>query len=303
MAVSTEHILNPAFLVQSPRFKPIGIHPELFTRTQIHSNPSVGPGTYDLVQYGDFSDKNVQKNAEGPNWEQAFYTEKMAKIPHSNFKATYESRKEEERRIGPGAYEIKDFLIEADERPQCSRGLLDQLTERFPKDSSDRAPPPGAYGIPDQKIVEKKWQQGSKIPSFQWRQGDRTLPLEGSDMGPGTYNIKSSIDDLINKRVSEKGPYQLFSVSRSAPINTGHYAVLDRWDLRADFPSLDYPESISSLEQLKHYSQAKHGLFSKLSRFQKKPTNRLAIEHPGLEPKNVDFPGPGQCKLAEGLKI
>ncbi|CAF1155872.1 unnamed protein product [Didymodactylos carnosus] len=217
----------------------------------------------------------------------------MSKIPHTNFKAKYEVQKEEERRIGPGAYEIKDFLIEADQKPQCSRGLLDQLTERFPKDIADKAPPPGAYGIPDQKIVEKRWQQGSNIPSFQWRQGDRTLPLEGADIGPGTYNLKSSVDDLLNKRVSEKGPYQLFSVSRSAPINTGHYAVLDTWDLREDFPSKNYPESTSSLKQLQHYSQAKHGLFSKLSRFQKKPTDRLAIEHPGLEPKNVDFPGPG----------
>ncbi|CAF4379536.1 unnamed protein product, partial [Adineta steineri] len=111
-----------------------------------------------------------------------------------------------------------------------------------------------------------------------------------SKIGPGTYNIKSSVDELIEKRVSEKGPYQLFTISRSAPISTGHYAVLDTWDLSPDFPSKHFPESTSSVYQL---SKNKHGAFSKLSRFQKKPTDRVSIEHPGLEPKNIDFPGPG----------
>lgn len=183
-----------------------------------------------------------------------------------------------------------DFLTDADRRPHGVRGALDQLSPRFPKDNLDRAPPPGAYGIPGEKVDARRWQQGTNVPSFEWNQGPRTLPLEGSKIGPGTYNIKSSIDELIRKRVSEKGPYQVFSTSRSAPISTGHYAVLDNWDLSPDFPSKDYPESISLTHEL---ARNKHGTFSKLNRFQKKPTDRLAIEHPGLEPKNVDFPGPG----------
>ncbi len=42
----------------------------------------------------------------------------------------------------------------------------------------DRAPPPASYGIPDEKFVEKHWQQGTNIPSFEWNQGPRSLPLE-----------------------------------------------------------------------------------------------------------------------------
>jgi hypothetical protein len=132
------------------------------------------------------------------------------------------------------------------------------------------------------------------VPSFEWNQGSRTLPLEvsvrnvqsfilfvygqGSKIGPGTYNIKGSIDELIDKRTSEKGPYQVFTKSRSAPINTGHYAVLDTWDLSPDFPSKNYPECISLSGLLDKHDRGK---FSKLTRFQKKPTDRLAIEHPG----------------------
>jgi len=86
------------------------------------------------MQYGDFSDKNIQKHIQGPNWQQSLYTEQMAKIPHSSFKATYDNRKEIERRIGPGTYPITDFLTEADRRPHCIRGALDQLSPRFPKE-------------------------------------------------------------------------------------------------------------------------------------------------------------------------
>jgi hypothetical protein len=114
------------------RFQTLGLHPELLTRIQLQSSPNIAPGSYELMQYGDFSDKNVQKRMQGPNWEQSLYTEKMAKIPHSSFKETYDRRKEDERRIGPGAYPINDFLTEADRRPQCARGALDQLTPRFP---------------------------------------------------------------------------------------------------------------------------------------------------------------------------
>ncbi|CAF4426420.1 unnamed protein product, partial [Rotaria magnacalcarata] len=59
-------------------------------------------------------------------------------------------------------------------KPRSIRGALDQLTPRFPKDQPDRAPPPGAYGIPDEKLVERQFQQGSNIPPFLWNQGSRS---------------------------------------------------------------------------------------------------------------------------------
>lgn len=58
----------------------------------------------------------------------------MAKIPHSTFKQTYETRKEAERRVGPGTYPINDFITELEKKPRSIRGPLDQLTPRFPPD-------------------------------------------------------------------------------------------------------------------------------------------------------------------------
>lgn len=42
----------------------------------------------------------------------------------------------------------------------------------------DKAPPPGAYGIPDEKIIEKSKRPVGTVPSFEWHQGPRTLPLQ-----------------------------------------------------------------------------------------------------------------------------
>lgn len=116
------------------RFLSVGVHPEFLSGSHVQTSPDVAPGSYDLMQYGDFSDKNVQKRTLGPNWQQALYTEQMAKIPHSSFKTIHDTRKEIERRIGPGTYPITDFLTEADRRPGCVRGALDQLSPRFPKE-------------------------------------------------------------------------------------------------------------------------------------------------------------------------
>ncbi len=120
----------------SYRFQTLGLHPTLLTRVNLQSSPNIGPGSYDLMQYGDFSSKNLRKRIQGPNWQQSLYTEQMAKIPHSSFKETYERRKEEERRIGPGTYPINDFIAEGDRRPQCLRGSLEQLSPRFPKEQT-----------------------------------------------------------------------------------------------------------------------------------------------------------------------
>lgn len=122
----------------SSRFRTAGLHPQLLTRVQFDSPPKVAPGAYDLLQYGSFSEKNVQRRAQGPNWQQGLYTEQMARIPHSSYKETYEKQKDSERRLGPGTYQIPDFLAEAEKKPQCSRGALDQLTPRFPKDQPVR---------------------------------------------------------------------------------------------------------------------------------------------------------------------
>ena len=120
------------------RFQTLGLHPKLLTRLQSQSSPHIAPGSYDVMQYDPFSSKSIQKSTQGPSWRQALYTEQMARIPHSSFKETYEKRKENERRLGPGTYSINDFLTNPQRRPNVARGILDQLSPRFPEDHAVR---------------------------------------------------------------------------------------------------------------------------------------------------------------------
>lgn len=58
------------------------------------------------------------------------------------------------------------------------RGMLDALSSRFPDASSSVNPGPGAYGVPDSKIEEKKWSTlGGKVPLFERSKEERSLPL------------------------------------------------------------------------------------------------------------------------------
>lgn len=49
--------------------------------------------------------------------------------------------------------------------------------------------------------------------------------MQGSKLGPGTYNFKSFADETTNKVTSTRGPYDLFSGDRNKPITVGHLAA------------------------------------------------------------------------------
>ncbi len=78
--------------------------------------------------------------------------------------------------MGPGCYDIRDGLELNEIKPRSKRGMLDALSPRFADTSSNANPGPGAYGIPDSTIEEKKWTQGGKVPLFERSMQPRSLP-------------------------------------------------------------------------------------------------------------------------------
>ena len=67
-------------------------------------------------------------------------------MPHLLYKEQWEQKLEQSRKLGPGSYNITDFLEEAKRRPQCRRGHLELLEPRFAKEKTDSTPGPGVYG-------------------------------------------------------------------------------------------------------------------------------------------------------------
>ena len=54
--------------------------------------------------------------------------------------------------------------------------MLDALSPRFTENDINPNPGPGAYGVPDSKIQERKWAQGGKVPLFERSKQPRSLP-------------------------------------------------------------------------------------------------------------------------------
>ena len=45
---------------------------------------------------------------------------------------------------------------------------------------------------------------------------------KGCSLGPGNYQLKSSLDELLTKTVSKRGPYDVYTGERHKPITIGH---------------------------------------------------------------------------------
>ena len=138
--------------------------------------------------------------------------------------------------------------------------------------------------MPDTKLEEKRKNKPGKVPLFERSKESRSLPMVGSEVPPALYNHKNSIDELINKKVSNRGPYDVFSENRSAPVKWGHYAM----DLEKKLGPGQY-NIPSFVDNLKDYAHAKHGKFGKLEQYPALSGDRLSTEHTALRPRNPDW--------------
>lgn len=92
-----------AFGSKSDRFNQNGVHPNMLytgrmpydTETTAPAASRLGPGSYDLKQYGSFSDLHVSRSAEGPNWQRALQTESLAKMPNILYQEEHQRKAEE----------------------------------------------------------------------------------------------------------------------------------------------------------------------------------------------------------------
>jgi hypothetical protein len=121
--------MSVAFGSQSIRFNVNGLHPNLLTNGVMPYSGSttnttnvkllscyklkiknkflklklkagnLGPGSYDLLRYNEFSDNNVMRKADGPNWERSALTEKLAKMPHLLYQDSFKKKQEDVREL------------------------------------------------------------------------------------------------------------------------------------------------------------------------------------------------------------
>lgn len=137
--------------------------------------------------------------------------------------------------------------------------------------------------MPDQLLEEKRKNKPGKVPLFERSKEPRSLPTVGCEVPPATYNLKSSIDELINKRVSNRGPYDLFTENRSAPITHGPYAQdLDKTLGPGQYPYKSFTDDLNDLPHIKH------GKFGKMEQYPTISGDRLSINNTSIRPRNTD---------------
>jgi hypothetical protein len=103
---------------------------------------------------------------------------------------------------------------------------------------------------------------------------------------PGTYSLKHSIDELLSKKVSNRGPYDLFSEDRSAPMKTGHYMQ----DLDHKLGPGQYTYKNSFLDDMQDYTNNKKGVFGKIAQYPAISGDRLSVAlSSSLQPRNPDW--------------
>ena len=119
--------------------------------------------------------------------------------------------------MGPGRYESKDFIRIMKDRPTSKRGVCETLEKRFKKGSKydTPIPGPGTYGDPWAHVGKKANQSSCLTEMLSSGEGHpEDVSLPGSGLAPGRYDHKNCTQELLDKTVSNRGPYDLYTGER-----------------------------------------------------------------------------------------
>ena len=126
----------------------------------------------------------------------------------------------QKEQLGPGKYETKDFIKLLSEKPSSNRGVCETSEPRFPRENIFRSkiPGPGTYSKPVVTLtcakINAKGLLGSGIGHH------LNVATGGSGLAPGRYEHRNTIEDLLEKIVSIRGPYDLYSGERNTVPKT-----------------------------------------------------------------------------------
>uniref|UniRef100_A0A8C0PWE6 Lymphocyte expansion molecule n=1 Tax=Canis lupus familiaris TaxID=9615 RepID=A0A8C0PWE6_CANLF len=286
------------FGVQSHRFDVSAVYPNRkkfstfteapYSRLYSVDLSHIGPGTYGY-QETCFSKKKLREEV-GTGWARAQEAIRLTQLPHFQYQAIMKEKQLQKEKLGPGSYNLKDFLEQLQEKPCSTRGLLSSGEIRFRGLIGNYYPGPGNYGVkgnPYTKLEEKAWNR-SHSEGLMCRMTNKPSPLshQGSGLAPGTYSLKSGIEAYLAQSMGTRGLYDTFSGDRSKPQPYGHYSVQKK-------KPRELMNFTSFVEELNSCHNKKRGVFSKISRNPETPTERIYWATLSQCPRKLATSGPG----------
>ncbi|XP_010130215.1 PREDICTED: uncharacterized protein C1orf177 homolog [Buceros rhinoceros silvestris] len=136
--------------------------------------------------------------AVASGWARAEQGSWFRQLPHFQFKEIMKRRKRQWEKLGPGTYNIRDFLQET--WPSSLRGICDTREQRVRDDRQDCFPGPGTYD-PYTRLDERDKRSASTRGLMDSRTA-KCAPLAamGSGLSPNTYHRQSSINKWMRRR-------------------------------------------------------------------------------------------------------
>lgn len=262
------------FGTQTARFDVAGIHPQSKTPGTFCQVPyckkslkwtGLAPGCYNIDVRDPFNKTEVMQRAAGPGWKRQYHVAQLAKMPHLLHRAEANRREERIRRLGPGTYNHTDFINQSETKPRSVRGICATKARRFGTNKrQEQVPGPGTYGIggvPAAAMENRAAESRGTVGMLDSGKSiKRELQLVGCDLAPTRYNKTTFTEQILNKVVSKRGPYDLFTGSRAKPLMTGHLAVIPASAVLGP-GSYNLPSFTDDWQSM---HKAKHGVFSNL---------------------------------------
>ncbi|KAL2097285.1 hypothetical protein ACEWY4_006492 [Coilia grayii] len=220
-------------------------------------------------------------------------------MPQILYREAWTKKRQLAEDLGPGKYDLKTFTDVLKEKPGSVRGVCDSREERF-KDYSKKCPAgPGSYGkggVPTALLDERRMRPMGSYATMDFSAGIERFADEPVDCGlcPGTYELKSFTELILEHHVGKKGPYRIFTGRRDKPINFGYFAAPRTACVNPDKYYL--PPMFG--ENLKTPQKRYHGQFGKGERFPSVPSERIYRSTLAQRREPTDQPGPGYYPIA-----
>lgn len=193
---------------------------------RLGSNPK---SNFYEVRKGPFEDKAQQELSARPGWKREVELSTQMRIPHLLYLPTAKDKKEKEVSMGPGKYNIKDFIELGNRRPTSTKSLFEAGTTR-PFVKCQQGPSPGTYN-PKPPNSRKDFRKNRiEVLDQPGLSDDRSAPYSiPTNQYPGMYEMKSFTENL--RSVGTRGPYDIYSgkiglkLRKSNTVGPGSYTV------------------------------------------------------------------------------